>query len=257
VIPLDCLPLYEDAAFYDQEFRERAHEIPFYLQRALASGGPVLELACGSGRLTVPIAQAGVPSVGVDVSAPMIARARRRAADAGVTVGWHVQDIRALSLDGRFRLAFIATNALQHLHDLDSLVASFQRARAHLAPEGLLLVDVFNPVMAKLARTRGAPRPHKVFTLDDGRRIEVEVDSEYLAETQLLHFVLTYRNAGEVVLVKEVRMRCLFPQELLALCRLGGFRVVERLGDYDGSSFTAQSPKQILCLTPTNSRDPR
>jgi SAM-dependent methyltransferase len=257
VIPLDCLPLYEDAAFYDQEFRDRAHEIPFYLRRALASGGPVLELACGSGRITVPIAQAGVPIVGVDVSAPMIERARLRAAEAGVAIQWHVQDIRALSLERRFHLAFIATNALQHLHDLDSLVAFFQRARAHLVPDGLLLVDVFNPVVSKLARTRGAPRPHKAFTLDDGRRVEVDVDSEYLGESQILHFVLTYRHQGRAILTKDVRMRCLFPQELLALCRLGGFRVVERLGDHDGTAFAPDSPKQILCLSPTSSPGPR
>jgi hypothetical protein len=119
------------------------------------------------------------------------------------------------------------------------------------------VLDVFNPVPRKLARILGSPRPHKSFTLDDGRRIEVEVDSEYLADSQLLHFVLTYRHEGRAILAKDVRMRCLFPQELLALCQLGGFQLVERFGNHDGAAFTTHSPQQILCLTPANSRGPR
>ena len=250
MIPLDCLSLYEDADLYDQEFRDRVHEIPFYRSRAIASGGPVLELACGSGRLTLPIAQAGIEIVGVDVSAPMIERARLRASSAKVNIEWHVQDVRKLDIPRRFRFAFIATNALQHLHDHESLVAFFESAHRHLEPDGLLVLDVFNPSVEKLARELGNPYPHKAFTLDDGRNITVEADSEYLRDTQILHFVLKYRHGGEVTLVKDVRMRCFFPQELLALSRMGGFDVVERLGDYDGSAFSARSPKQILICRP-------
>jgi SAM-dependent methyltransferase len=246
VIPLDCLPVYQDAELYDQEFKDRVHEIPFYRERALASAGPVLELACGSGRITVPLAQAGVPIEGVDVSAPMIDRARRRAIDARVAIAWHLQDVRHLKLERRFAMAFMATNALQHLQDLDSIVAFFERIRMHLQPEGGLILDVFNPDLPKLLRKRGAPYVHKEFTLDDGRRLQVQADSEYLRDVQILHFVLTYRHEGNVIASKEVRMRCYFPQELLALCRLGGFQVVERFGDYDQRPFLAGSPKQIL-----------
>jgi len=248
--PLDCLEVYEDAELYDQEFASRDHEIPFYRDWALSTGGPVLELACGTGRLTLPIAVAGLEIVGVDVSPSMIERARLHAAQAGLDVQWYVQDVRHLDLGRRFRLAFMATNALQHLHDHDSLLAFFARARDHLEPDGVLLVDVFNPSVAKLARPPGPPRLHKELTLPDGRVVQVLVDGQYRADTQILRFGLEYRCGTRVLATKDVTMRCLFPEELLGLCRMAGWKVVERFGDYDRSPFTAASPKQILVCRP-------
>ncbi|HLJ89370.1 MAG TPA: class I SAM-dependent methyltransferase [Candidatus Angelobacter sp.] len=250
--PLDCLSLYEDASFYDEEFRERAHEIPFYLRQVATISGPVLELACGTGRITLPLAARGVDIAGVDASAEMIALARQKAATANLAVEWHVQDVRSLRLNRKFALAFIATNALQHLQDLDSLSAFFRCLRTHLQPDGLLILDVFNPNVAKLCRGFDARYLQKSFSLEDGRTVEVEARSEYLPETQVLHFVLTYRHAGQILRTKDVRMRCFFPEELLALCRLGGFDVTDRFGDYDESPFTAASPKQIVLCRPTS-----
>jgi hypothetical protein len=86
--------------------------------------------------------------------------------------------------------------------------------------------------------------------LSDGRRIDVEADSEYLADAQLFHFILTYRHDARVIQSKDVMMRCFFPEELLALCELGGFEVIERHGDYDETPFTRSSPKQILVCRP-------
>lgn len=251
MIPLDCHALYGDAELYDQEFCNRDVEIPFYRRQALASGGPALELACGSGRLTFPIAAAGVEIAGVDVSPAMIEQARKRSAQQGVSIEWHIQDIRQMSLGHRFKMAFIATNALQHLHDIESLLSFFECARDHLENDGILIIDVFNPDMSKLTRKVGNPYHHKNFTLSDGRPISVEADSEYLADTQVLHFILQYRHQGQLLLTKDVRMRCFFPLELLALCRLGGFEIVARFGDYDERPFSGEAPKQILICRPT------
>jgi 2-polyprenyl-3-methyl-5-hydroxy-6-metoxy-1,4-benzoquinol methylase len=85
---LDCLALYEDAAFYDAEFAGRDHEIPFYLHWSAKIGAPILEVACGSGRLTLPIAEQGLEVVGLDLSAPMLARARDKSAARGRAVEW-------------------------------------------------------------------------------------------------------------------------------------------------------------------------
>jgi SAM-dependent methyltransferase len=249
VIDSHCLALYEDPALYDAEFATRAHEIPFYIHQSRACGGAVLELACGTGRLTLPIDAAGVPIVGVDVAPKMIDRAREKATAAGRAIEWHVADIRTMALGRRFHLLFIESNALQHLHDVDSLRSFFRRAREHLLPCGRLIVDVFNPSIPKLARTLDERHPHKTFAAPDGGLVEVEVASEYLRETQVLHFLLTYRRGTLIVGSKDVRMRCFFPEELVALCRWGGFEVEARLGDYDGSPFRGDAPQQILLLS--------
>lgn len=242
--------IYEDAWLYDQEFRDRARDVAFFRNLATTIGGPVLELACGTGRISQPIAEARLEVVGVDVSEPMLERARARARDAGVGIEYLLGDVRTFDIGRRFRLAFIAANALQHLHDVRSLLAFFDRARAHLHEEGTLALDVFQPDLGKLARASDSVRPHKTFALDDGRVVQVDLTGAYLRDVQILRFVLTYRCEGTVLRTKDVRMRCFFPEELLALCRLAGFEVMRRIGDYDGSAFTSTSPKQILLCRP-------
>jgi SAM-dependent methyltransferase len=248
--PIDCLELYEDAEFYDLEFAARDAEVPFYLAQAREGGGPVLEIACGTGRLTLPIAAAGMKIAGLDVSRPMLERARRRSAALGLNVRWIEQDCSAMSFDGEFALAFCAANAMQHLLDLDSICAFLQAAKRALRPEGRLILDVFQPNPAKLARPFDVRYLHKTFTTRDGTEIQVEAASEYRADTQILRFQLFYLRAGKLLRTKEVRMRCLFPEELLALCRWNGLNVTERYGDYDARPFGASSPKQILICRP-------
>ncbi len=124
--PLDCLELYEDAEIYDAEFAGRGRELPTFRKHALAAGGPVLEIACGTGRLTLPIAHDGVEITGLDVSRPMLERARRKSSAEGLRIEWIEQDCRTMRLPKTFALAFSATNAMQHLLDLESVCAFLQ-----------------------------------------------------------------------------------------------------------------------------------
>ncbi|GAA2099814.1 class I SAM-dependent methyltransferase [Kitasatospora saccharophila] len=255
--PLQDLAVYDDAEFYDHEFATRGHDVPFFLDRAVRADGPVLEVACGTGRITLPIARAGVDVTGLDVMPSMLALARRRSAAEGLPVEWLEQDCRAIRTDRRYALVFSATNAMQHLHDLDSVLAFLTSAREVLRPGGTLVLDVFNPAPAKLTRLPDAPYHHKSVTDLDGTRLDVRAATRYDAATQVLHFTLDYLREGESVRTKKVSMRCFFPEELLALCRLAGLDVVHRQGDYDGSPFTGASPKQILTCRASTGNGPR
>jgi SAM-dependent methyltransferase len=245
--PLDCIEIYDDAEFYDQEFAVRDAEIPFYLKQAQFSRGPVLEVACGTGRLTLPIARAGIDVTGLDVSAPMLAQARRKAEAERVAVTWIHQDCRTMRFDRTFAIVFSATNAMQHLLDLDSVSAFLTSAYNALHADGTLILDVFNPDPAKLARTPATRYHHKTINNNGSdAEIRVEIASCYQAASQILNFHLYYTNNGRTIRTKEVNMRCFFPEELLALCRLNGLEVVRRCGNYDESPFSDESPKQIL-----------
>lgn len=242
---IDVRPVYEDAELYDAEFETRRHDVDFYVHQARASPGPVLELACGTGRITLAIAAAGIDIAGVDIVPEMVALARKKSAAAGVAVEWHVADVRALNLGRQFSLVFMAANALQHLSEVDSVVACLRRARAHLKPGATFILEVFNPAVEKLARPWSTTLHHKTF-MADGREIEVEASSEYLRSSQTLHFELRYRSQGQVIRVKDVHMRCFYPQELLALCHLAGLEVINRFGDHRSTPFGEQSPLQIV-----------
>ncbi|MBM4362935.1 MAG: methyltransferase domain-containing protein [Deltaproteobacteria bacterium] len=244
---LDRGPLYEAAEFYDAELVAHDHEFPFYVARAQQDRGPVLKFAGGTGQLTLPSAAAGVPIVGVDLVPAMVDRARAKATTSGLNVEWHVADDCELVLGKTLLLAFIATNALQYLHDAASLEAFLRRAAEYFEPGGPLVVDVFNPSVAKLSRSMHQRHPHKTFVLPDGRVATVDVGSECLADAQMLHHVLAFRVDGRIVRSKDVRMRCIFPEELLALCRAGGFEPEERFGDYDRSPFGAARGSGSSC----------
>lgn len=244
--PLDCLELYEDADFYDTEFASRDHELPFFLEQARRASGPVLEIACGTGRLTLPIAAARIDVTGLDVSLPMLEKAKQKAAERGLHIPWVHQDCRAIALPRRFALIFSATNAMQHLLDVDSAHAFLTSARDALTPDGVLLIDVFNPDPAKLARRSEVRYLHKTITTDDGAAIRVEASSSYRAQSQVLHFDLFYAIEGREIRRKQVNMRCFFPEELLALIKLAGLEVIDRLGGYEGSAFSDRSLKQLL-----------
>ncbi|HEY1081633.1 MAG TPA: class I SAM-dependent methyltransferase [Prosthecobacter sp.] len=246
MIPIDCLPVYEDAGFYDLEFASRDTEIPFFRSLAAEARGPVLEVACGTGRLTFPIAHDGVDITGLDISRPMLERARLRSAKEGLNIEWLEQDCRTMQPGRSFGLIFSATNAMQHLLDVESACAFLQAARRALLPGGELVIDLFNPDLAKLLRPAQERYLHKTLTDTDGQPIQVEAASHYLPDRQILHFDLHYLKNGHERLTKHVNMRVFFPQEILALCHLNGLTVQHRYGTYERGDFHAASPKQIL-----------
>lgn len=244
--PVDCMDVYCDAEFYDLEFERRDQEIPFFLKRAQMTGGPILEICCGTGRITLPIARMRVPITGLDISGPMLALARRKTEAENLSIEWIERDCRDMRIEGQFALAFSATNAMQHLLDLGSVTSFLGSVHHALRPQGSLIIDVFNPDPAKLARWPDKPYLHKTFTDRAGQTIRVEAASRYTAATQILSFDLRYLRDRELIKTKHVQMRCFFPEELMAICKFNGFKIVERFGDYDETPFSDTSPKQIL-----------
>ncbi|SEP89577.1 hypothetical protein SAMN04487983_1002114 [Streptomyces sp. yr375] len=154
-------------------------------------------------------------------------------------------------------LVFSATNAMQHLHDLDSVFAFPASARNVLRPGGTLILDVFNPDMAKMCRLPESPYHHKSVADRDGARLDVRATTSYDAAAQVLRFTLDYLRDGVCVRTKKISMRCFFPEELRALCRLAGLDIAQRYGDYDQSLFTSTSPKQLLSWSSTAFRTSR
>lgn len=131
----ECL-LYADPALYDRMFPAAAAASAlidgvrrgrlmaserFYLEEVQRSSGPVLELACGSGRLTIPVARLGLHVTGVDLSMPMLEAARAKAAAAGVRVEFIRGDMRSFDLPQRYAAILIAGNSLVHLLGVEDL----------------------------------------------------------------------------------------------------------------------------------------
>jgi SAM-dependent methyltransferase len=246
--PPDCAALYASGAHYDAHHRHYREDVPFYRRLAREWGDPVLELACGTGRLTLQLAEDGRRITGLDVSPSMLEQARLKARARGLDVELVAGDCREFDLGTRFRLIFIPFNSFSHLHDRDAIEACLDCARRHLEPDGRFLVDVFNPSLDILRRD--PDRRYKVIEYPDpdgGGTVVVTESNTYDAATQI-NRIRWYYHLGESMWVVENNMRIFYPEELWTLLEAAGFRIDRRWGDYERSPFGPDSPKQLVLV---------
>ena len=149
---------YDHPDLYDALLPVNA-EVPFYVDLARQQAGAVLELACGTGQLTIPIAWLGLPTVGLDQSRAMLNVAKKRASAASASVAFVQGDMRDFALGRNFDLIFVARNSLLHLLSTTDLLAALTAVRRHLTPDGVFAFDIFNPDVGRLARPSGQRFP--------------------------------------------------------------------------------------------------
>ncbi|HWX93001.1 MAG TPA: class I SAM-dependent methyltransferase [Terriglobales bacterium] len=246
------IPLYRDGRHYDALNSFLVADIPFYVEAARRSGGPVLELACGTGRLAIPIAQSGVEIVGLDISPSMLARARAKGEAAGVKIEFVEGDCRDFGLGSKFALIFMAFNSLQHLHDYAALAALFASVCNHLAEGGRFIFDVFNPKLEILARNPEDRRVEREYQDPDGQgTIVFEHTMDYDDASQVNRIKCYFSRRGpngeeRDFRIEELHMRCLFPQELDLLVRSQGFEIVHKFGNFERKPLASGDPKQVV-----------
>jgi SAM-dependent methyltransferase len=238
--------LYEQPDLYDVLLPASDSQLTFYQALARRHPGAVLELACGSGQIVVPVAATGVPATGLDTSPEMLDAARRRARGAGVRVDFVQGDMRNFDLGRQFALVFVARNSLLHLIEQRDFSDFFSAVRRHLQPDGVLAFDVFNPNLRLLARG-GGERFH-VMTVESRLHgeITVEATSDYDPLSQVNRatwFISTAEKRD--AWVAPLHLRSIFPQELLTLLAVNGFRLLRRDGDFTGGAFTGASANQV------------
>lgn len=241
---------YSDPELYDLMFPAGPLG-PFYAEQARLSGGPVLELACGSGQLLVPVAQTGLRAAGLDVSETMLSAASKRASEAGATMSLVQGDMRSFDLRERFALIFLARNSLLHLASLEDLLCCFECVRRHLLPGGAFAFDVFNPDFGLLARRPG--RRYRIAELTHPRRGPILIDEagDYDRATQVNRSTWYFSTEEETdFLVAPLHLRVIFPQELPLLLAAGGLELEERYGDFGRAPFQSASPHQVCICRP-------
>jgi SAM-dependent methyltransferase len=197
-----------------------------------------------------PIAHAVFAARGVDLSQPLLTYARRMAQAAGSNTRYIHADIRRFALGERFAFIFIAGNSLCHLLDIDSFDACMACVREHLAEGGRFLIDVYVPSLQRLMIDPTVRQKLASYDDPDGRgRVVVTHTVEYDAITQIMSARTFHQFPGEPSDREgSLVMKMYFPQELQALLRHNGFRIVDAYGNYDKSALVSGSPKQIYIL---------
>jgi len=245
------------AEYYDAENENHAvlrEDVPFFLgQLPKRRRQSVLELAAGTARAAIPIAQAGHRVVGVDYAADMLAIARRKR-DA---VGLHDHelqllraDVLKLNLRRRFDWVCIFFNTFLGFPTLDQQDAVLQTVRRHLKPNGRFWLDIFQPDLERLAKqsvTGIDPSPFFVPRYDRTVVKTIEIRNHPSRQLQRLTFHYTWFDAsGRRHREKTVfDATFLFPRELQLLLERNGLKIERLFGNYDGSPLEDDSPRMI------------
>lgn len=242
--------LYEDARRYDalagQHFGSR--DAAYWQAQAAQCSGPVLELACGSGRLTLPLAGHGTEIAGLDSSEPMLALAREKSAHANRPIDWHLGDMAGFDLGRRFSLIFVPNNSVAHLLTWQDFGLCLACVRRHLTDGGRFMLDYFNPSLTLLSRDPDTRYPAGSFDAPSGSgQISVSEQVRYDAASQINHVRWFWRSeATGQEQTSDFSMRVYFPQELDALLAYSGFAISNKYGDFDFSPFRSASRHQLI-----------
>jgi SAM-dependent methyltransferase len=246
---------------YDQRTATPEGEIDFYVRHALASGGPVLELGSGTGRVTWPIGRAGVDIVGLDRSQGMRNVAERKRASESVETSNRVRfvggDMTDFELNEKFALAIIPFRAFLMLLTPEAERSTLVSIRRHLKPGGRLIVDIFDPRLDLLLPENTRWRQEiPDMRLESGNVVSVQVldrvnDPVRQTLSERWRFIES-TPSGEIVRqeLEKLEVRWMFRYEMRYLLELAGFVVEEEMSDFFGAP-PAYARAQIWVATAT------
>ncbi len=237
---------YVDYAEYYDFDHSTTVDIPFYLDFARQCGSPVLELACGTGRVLVRLAEAGFQVWGVDRSESMLARCRDKVEERGLErVHLTLADMARFELPWKdFSLCFIAVRSFMHLFTQADQLSCLGRVFDHLRPGGLLIIDVYAPNLQRLAQDSAGPFVvRREFDLPNGHHVirrDRFVSNDLVR--QISHSEIRfeeYDRAGRLVRERTLPMdtRYTFRFELQLLLERTGFEVLDIYRDYGRNPY--------------------
>ena len=231
------------ADLYDFTYEDFTEDVDFYENLAQAVDGPILELGAGSGRVAVPLAEAGFEVVGIDTSPSMLEQARANLTAVKLPKGASLElidaDMTAFDLGRRFGLIIVAANTLQHLLTTRDQRDCFERVRAHLDPGGMFAFSVRSPASVDWDDSAQTPLLFEWARLNpaNGETVMKMVAGHADTGRQVRQWTYVYDRvtaAGEVrraVFTTELRYSS--QAELTLLLQESGLRVTHVYGDYD------------------------
>ena len=242
---------YEDAAYYTHSYSQRILDTQMYVDLAVKSGGPVLEVGIGNGRIALPIARHGVTITGIDHSKAMLADLRRCLKLESKPVRDRVSavegDMRTTRLRKRFPLVIATFNTVLHLYERRDVEAFLACVRSHLSARGTFVVDMSVPMPADLVR-----EPSKAYRTPRFRHptrgvVRYEERFDYDRARQILFVSMSFSPIAEPEqeFMTPLAHRQFFPREWEALLHYNGFEVTNLFGDFHGGPFDRSSEVMV------------
>jgi SAM-dependent methyltransferase len=249
------------AKYYDGAYAAKQDlvDLPFYLDLAQQSAGPILEIACGTGRVLLPIARKGIEIHGVDNSLPMLEILKKALArepqDVRERVTLHEGDMRDFRLGARYPLVIIPFRPMQHMHTIQDQVSALTTAALHLSEGGILAFDVFYPKFDVITTKMG----EEVLEFEwNPRSDSAEVVRRYFRKesvdkiNQIFYFTFIYRTLRAGQLISEeteaFKLSYFTYPHLRALFQLAGLEPVAEYGSFAKAPLDNNAEQMIFLL---------
>ncbi len=234
-------------------------DLPFYLELAEQIGGPILEIACGTGRVLLPIARKGLEIHGIDNSRPMLEILKKHLANEPEqvrrSVTLHEGDMRDFRLGAQFPLVIIPFRPMQHMHTVEDQVSALRTAALHLRAEGILAFDVFYPKFDVIT----SKMKEEVFEFEwtpapgSGEVVRRYFRKESVDKiNQIFYFTFIYRTFRDEEMIleetEEFQLSYFTYPHLRALFLLAGLEVVQEYGSFAKAPLDNHAEQMIFLL---------
>jgi len=240
------IDIYSDPQLYDAAHAWKTNDIEFITNCALEHGGPILEMASGTGRLAVPLIKKGFNYTGVELSEPFVEFTKKKLTSIKSVHNIVQGDMKNIDLKKKYRFIFIGFNSICHLLTNKDLSKFFNCVYAHLLDGGLFLIDTFVPNPIFLYRPN--IKTHVMeFDLPNGEQCIVNEVNQYDPDTQINQIKWFFESSKVDQFLFDMHM--IYPDTMDRLLSESGFKIYNKFGDYDKSPFSSESHLQIYLCT--------
>jgi len=244
------------AELYDLFYDDFEEDLEMYRGFAERTGGPILEVGSGTGRVALALAAEGHTIVGLELAEALRAVAQHKADRAQLTdrVQFSAGDMRRFKLDQHFGLIIVPLNTFLHNLTLDDQLATLACCKKHLRPGGLLVLDCFNPDPAHAADDRRLIVQRSVIDRATGQTAVLMLSraTDWNNQLQEITYLIdrTDRSGTVQRAILPTTYRFIFRHEMRLLLKAGGFDLKDEYGSYDLAPIEAGSDKLIVVATP-------
>jgi len=250
VIVIHNFEEYDDPALYDKENETYLLELPFLLKWASTTEGPIFDLACGTGRLTIPLAKNGCHMIGVDIHAGMLNEAQKKSATLNVPIDWLQQDCTKLHVPTTSRFIYSVGNSFQHFLTNESQDSFLSSVNKHLEMGGIFIFGTRFPSQEELLQPSTEEYWRTYTDRDTHHNVDLYTISHYDALSQIQHYttIRKYKNGdGQIVEEKrtKISLRYVFPKEMERILSYNGFEIVDVFQDWQETVATNDSYELI------------
>ncbi|MDQ0207530.1 class I SAM-dependent methyltransferase [Alkalicoccobacillus murimartini] len=241
------LEKYQNPEKYDELYEHYQDDYLYIMEYARHINRPIIDLACGTGRVTIPLSKKGLTMIGVDLHAGMLDRAKQKATQEQLDIRFEQQDCSNLDLGVQSPLIFMTGNSFQHFLTNESQDALFESVKKHLASGGGFIFDTRNPILAELSA--GDVSEERYLNSNNQTVIEKHTE-EYDHHSQILHCttetIIQEREQSIQQSTESIALRYTYPLELKRLLATHGFEWINIHGSWKKTVFEESSPQMIV-----------